>query len=340
MANKLKEIVDYFPFFVNDGRTFYVLKKQFGALGIGYFAELFRMIARTPGHVYSMRDEFDRERLTDFIGSKEHPVDEQEIFDFLDSLASTGKIDPDMWYKKRLIASADFLDSLSEAYRRRSSEPPSIELAREEAENLEDCSYDPRKNESDGNMQSYSKPAAEDAVNMPSICRQYDGNMSEICRNAPHKEKESKVKERKLVGAPLAEADKPPLEKKPPENPKNGKSLSPMQNKTANYYQDVLTSIFPHEAWGDYGKERSQLATLAKKTKALMKTTDSPDEITLAKSIIGAFLDLKKFGKTDFWRNAPVTPSALCTRWSDIMDYLARNHASSKSEMDLSEVHF
>jgi len=152
MANKIKETVDYFPFFVADGRTFYLLKKRYGALGIGYFTELCRLLARTPGHVFSMRDDYDRERFLDFIGSKEHPVVEVEMFYFLDILAQTGKIDPDLWMKKRLVTSGDFLNTLSEAYRQRKGERPTLEKVKEEYNSLPDIDYDPREDDTIGNI--------------------------------------------------------------------------------------------------------------------------------------------------------------------------------------------
>ena len=110
MANKIKNTVAYYPFFVADGRTLYVLKKKYGLSGIGFFTELFRMLARTPGHIYSMREEFDRQRLYDFIGESAATV-----FDFLDTMAETGKIDRPLWEEKRVIVSADFMESLAEA---------------------------------------------------------------------------------------------------------------------------------------------------------------------------------------------------------------------------------
>jgi hypothetical protein len=157
MANKLKETVDYFPFFVADGRTFYVLKKKYGAVGIGYFTELCRLLARTPGHVFPMRDSLDRERFVDFIGSREHPVSEIEMFDFLDVLAQTGKIDPHLWQKKRLVTSGDFLDTLSEAYRQRKGERPTVEKVKEEYNSLPDIDYDPREAETNGNITGTSR---------------------------------------------------------------------------------------------------------------------------------------------------------------------------------------
>jgi hypothetical protein len=142
MARKEKFTVDYFPFFAGDGRTLYILKKRYGLAGIGFFTELMRLFAKTPGHVIRLDNEIDRERIVDLFC-----VSEGEVFDFLDLMALSGKIEKDLWEEKRIIVSEDFLESVTDAYRRRSSGPPSIDALREEYFQAEDCDYDPRKKE-------------------------------------------------------------------------------------------------------------------------------------------------------------------------------------------------
>jgi len=114
-----------------------------------------------------------------------------------------------------------------------------------------------------------------------------------------------------------------------------------MKDKLANHYQTRLTAVFPHEAWSDYAKERSQLSTLAKKTKALLKTVPYKTPEDLADAIIGAFRELKETGKTAWYRNAPFLPSSISTRWSEIIDHLARGQPDDNEGVpieDLAEV--
>lgn len=277
MANKLKETVPYFPFFVADGRTFFILKKRYGALGIGYFTELLRLLARTPGHVFSMRDDFDRERLVDFIGSKEYPVTEILMFEFLDILATSGKIDAEFWHKKRIIVSADFLETLQEAYRRRKAECPTIETVREEYKSLQDIEYFPLRNETDGNMTA--------------ICRQYDGNMSST--PAQSKVKKSKVKESKPIEPPAADES----------------AVVPVvvPEKESELYlkiKDVFIQEQPKHRFTDYGKEGKAIKGLIKKCENY-----SPENTDWIFAMIALFKELRQID--NFYGKQPFTPSAL-----------------------------
>ena len=273
MANKLKETVDYFPFFVADGRTFYMLKKLYGAVGIGYFTELCRLLARTPGHVFHMRDGFDRERFLDFIGSKEHPVSEVEMFDFLDVLAKTGKIDPDLWLKKRLITSGDFLNTLSEAYRQRKGERPTLEKVKEEYNSLPDIDYDPREDDTSGIIAGISRDNSGNITECPGQIKQNE-----------RKEKKIKIAE----DAPSAAAE-------------------PLQPETALYSR--IKTFFekdqPQQRFTNYGKEGKAIHGLIEKARA--RSPDSPGEFLEA--MIQIFEALRRTDK--FYKGQPFLPSAL-----------------------------
>lgn len=162
MANKTKNTVDYFPFFVSDGRTLFILKKELGVQGIGLFTELFRFLSRTPDHYFCIQNDYDRARLVDFIGCSE-----DELLYFLNILHDTNKIDSELWMKKRVIVSEDFMESLTEAYRKRSNSPLSIEDIREVCKSIPDIDLDTT------------------------------GNMAETLRNAAGKEKKIKEEKRK-----------------------------------------------------------------------------------------------------------------------------------------------
>jgi len=166
VAKKLKETVDYFPFFVKDGKTSFLLKKKYGLAGIGFFTELMRWLSQTPKHYYSFNDEYDKLRIIEYIG-----VSEKEIESMLYDVASTDKIDYELWHGYRIIISKDFIESLTEAYKRRASSIPTFDEIKQEIK------------------QSYSKVSA--------ICTQYAENMQETCSIKKRKEKESKEKKSK-----------------------------------------------------------------------------------------------------------------------------------------------
>jgi hypothetical protein len=114
------------------------------------------MLAQTPKHYYSYNEEYEKLRLVEYIG-----ITKDEVEKILEDMASTGKIDFNLWHKHKVIISRDFIDSLADAYRRRSADKPTFETIMEE------------------------------------ICRQYDGNMTETCHINKIKEKKRKEKKRK-----------------------------------------------------------------------------------------------------------------------------------------------
>jgi hypothetical protein len=141
MANKIKDTVEYFPFFVKHGRTLFVLQNKYGLAGIGFFTQVMRWLAQSPGHYYPYNDDFDKDRLNQYCG-----LTETDVRVMVGDMVKTGKLDRELWENRGVIYSSDFVEELSELYRRRKKELPTRErVIRETA----------------------------------SLCRQYDGNMSE-----------------------------------------------------------------------------------------------------------------------------------------------------------------
>ena len=267
MANRLKETVDYFPFFVADGRTLYLLKKKYGLLGIGFFAQLLRWLAQTPGHVYPFREDFDKERFLEYVG-----LTETDAVQMLNDMARTDKIDPEIWNSRRIIFCSDFIDTLSEAYRRRKVERPDSAEIREEI------------------LLQY-KDLAETAVNMPSICRHDDDIMPVICRNDDAQRKENKIKEKKRK-----------IEQ-------NGKPESEIQSKDVSPLYNTIKDLFikeqPGERFSNYAKEGTAIKQLIKKAEAL----DSENPEIFLQGMMTVYSEMRD--QEDFYRKQPFTPSAL-----------------------------
>jgi len=104
------------------------------------------------------------------------------------------------------------------------------------------------------------------------------------------------------------------------------KEPSKMRDTVAQRYQELFLIEQPIEAWGNIAAERSQLNTLAKKTRALQpKTPYLAGEIyKLIGAIFSTFLILIRRGETEYWRNCPRLPSALSTRWGAVCSEMAR----------------
>ena len=59
MARQPRYDAEYFPYYVKEGKTFTVVKHRYGLMGIGFIAELFKILARTPHHFIHLSDESD-----------------------------------------------------------------------------------------------------------------------------------------------------------------------------------------------------------------------------------------------------------------------------------------
>lgn len=117
MARPIRNDIDYFPFYIKEGRTLYVLESKYGCTGTGFFTNVMRFLGRTPEHYFCIDDAGDRL----WFFSKTY-CDEEAGLDMLNLMAQTGKIDPELWTKYRVIVSNDFLRSIKDAYRKRKNE--------------------------------------------------------------------------------------------------------------------------------------------------------------------------------------------------------------------------
>lgn len=114
MARPERHDVDYFPFIVKDGRTFFILEDKYACKGIGFFSNMCRFLSQTPDHHYSLFDEVDKMYFFSKV-----KCDEESGMDMLNIMAKTGKIHRQLWEEKRVIASPDFLKNIEDAYKNR-----------------------------------------------------------------------------------------------------------------------------------------------------------------------------------------------------------------------------
>jgi hypothetical protein len=126
MARPANNTVDYFPFYVKDGDTLFILENQFGCEGLGFFTGVLRFLAQTPNHHYCIQEPVKCMRLF----AKLH-VEESKGMQMLTLMSQTGKIDRQLWDKCKVIASEDFLNSIKDAYKRRNNDIIKIEEIRQ-----------------------------------------------------------------------------------------------------------------------------------------------------------------------------------------------------------------
>jgi hypothetical protein len=116
MGRKERHDIDYFPFFIKDGRTLFILEGKYECKGTGFFTNLCRLLSRTPDHHYQLQSEADE---LFFLASVK--CDRESAMDMINIMVTTGKLDRDLWEQKRVLASQDFFDSIQDAYRKRTN---------------------------------------------------------------------------------------------------------------------------------------------------------------------------------------------------------------------------
>lgn len=118
MAEREPEQPNWVKYYLKSGRTFSYLRRHYPLTGVGFFVELLRVLAMTPGHHLKFDDEIDH----DFMLDEMHCTDETAR-ELLGVLAATGKINADLW-TVGIIYMQDAIESLSEFYRRKDANPP------------------------------------------------------------------------------------------------------------------------------------------------------------------------------------------------------------------------
>ena len=113
MARPLKHTVDYFPHFVNTGKTLLILQNEFGNDGYAFWFKLLSLLCKTDKQVYDYNNPASWRLLL-----AETSVSEDIANRILQLLADIETIDPDL-YLKKMIWVQNLIDNLSDVYIRR-----------------------------------------------------------------------------------------------------------------------------------------------------------------------------------------------------------------------------
>ncbi len=116
MARPPLKTVHYFPYYVKEGRTLFLLENKYGCTGTGFFTNVLRILCETPDHHFSIEDEVDRMM---FFGRAK--IDEVTGLDMIQIMIKTGKLDKRLWEEKTVICSVDLLESIKDAYSSRNN---------------------------------------------------------------------------------------------------------------------------------------------------------------------------------------------------------------------------
>jgi hypothetical protein len=115
---KITNTVEYFPHFVQPGKTLFILKSRFRNDGYAFWFQLLELLCNTENHYYDCRDENSWQYLLAQTG-----VNEITGTEILNLLSSIGKIDPELW-KLRVIWCENLVKNLDDVYKKRKRELP------------------------------------------------------------------------------------------------------------------------------------------------------------------------------------------------------------------------
>jgi len=120
MARPLKHTVDYFPHFVNSGKTLLILQNEFGNDGYAFWFKLLSLLCKTDGLVYDYNNSASWRLLL-----AETFVTEDIANKILQLLADIEAIDREL-YLKKIIWVQNLVDNLGDVFtRRRNGSTPS-----------------------------------------------------------------------------------------------------------------------------------------------------------------------------------------------------------------------
>ena len=187
MGRRERKDVDYFPFYVKEGRTLFILEGKYECKGTGFFTNLFRFLSKTPDHHFQLEKESDQ--LYFFASVK---CDCESALDMIEIMVATGKLDHDLWVQKRVLASQDFLDSIEDAYKKRSNPCITLDEIKQKYE-IVDCDL-PEQN-GRINSRSYPSEMTSNGINSRSYPSEMTSNGINSRSYPQSKVKESIVKE-------------------------------------------------------------------------------------------------------------------------------------------------
>ena len=114
-GRKKKNTVDYFPHYIGEGKKIQFIEAKYGNDGYASWFKILESLAKTPDHYINLNDEIEKVFLANKCKIKLEVLEA-----ILDDLAMLGSINKILW-KKRIIWSEIFIESIKDTYKKRSS---------------------------------------------------------------------------------------------------------------------------------------------------------------------------------------------------------------------------
>ncbi len=119
MARPTKQTVDYFPHYVSDSKTKFMLENRYGNDGYAFWFKLLELLCRSDGHYYDCNNIADWEYLLALT-----KVPEDTAIEILEKLSEMGKIDSKLWIKHKVIWCETLVTNLAPVYSKRTVSAP------------------------------------------------------------------------------------------------------------------------------------------------------------------------------------------------------------------------
>ena len=119
MARPRKQTADWFPHYVDDGKTKYILESRWNNDGYAFWFKLLELLCKTDGHIYDYGNAVNRQFL---IARMKLP--EETIEEIIATLIDLGNIDRDLWEDGRKIWCQGLVDNIKPLYLKRKDSVP------------------------------------------------------------------------------------------------------------------------------------------------------------------------------------------------------------------------
>lgn len=119
MARPTKQTVDYFPHYVSDSKTKFMLENRYGNDGYAFWFKLLELLCRSDGHYYDCNNIADWEYLLALT-----KVPEETAVEILEKLSEMGKIDSNLWTNNKVIWCSSLVENLGPVYSKRTVSTP------------------------------------------------------------------------------------------------------------------------------------------------------------------------------------------------------------------------
>ena len=116
MARPERNSVDYFPFMCEEGNKMFYLEETYGNDGFATFVKLLRELARTEYHYLNL----SKPSTLMYLSAK-CKVTKEVLESIINDLVDLGKFDEKLWKESKVVWCADFIDSIQDAYKKRNN---------------------------------------------------------------------------------------------------------------------------------------------------------------------------------------------------------------------------